>query len=189
MAAIVIRKRRFNRRRRPLRPRMRVRRPIGSRYNSLKQYNFKRMAVPISMFNDATGTTGYINTDSPLGFFNLSATGVTQGDIRNMSGGTSFQLADIEGYGDFQNLYDQYMLAGVGIKIWWNSTSADSTTRIPAPRITYVPDYDDNAYPTYSALRQKQGVRTHQFANGRPLSIYLKPKFASQVYEGITNTG
>lgn len=148
----------------------------------------------MSMYNTVAVGNAIIDTDcpNPVTFgrtIDLGATSTDYGDIRIVGGAFQFRLSDCAGSTDFTNLFDQYKISGVKVRIWWTSTSSDSATRVPAPRMIYSVDEDDNEVPTdLNGFRQKNSVKVHQFGNGVPLQLYIKPRLAKSVYNNSVST-
>lgn len=120
---------------------------------------------------------------------------LTDIDGTNTSGqqigfGLTFQVSDVINASEFSNLYDQFKLTGVKMRMWImrdNSASA-STTAVaqPAafriPLMYYVVDHDTSTTPTTDELRQYANCRMWQFNNTRPFTLYIKPKMLTEVY-------
>lgn len=157
----------------------------------MKTYAFKRLAQPMTMF--ATGAASGQFTAScpqPTGTnatIQLTTTSQQYGsssDIYTVGGAMLFRLSDVASSTDFTGLFDQYRISGVKLRIWWNGTQANVGSNVPAPRMMYTVDYDD-AEPATALdliLRQRNTTKIHQFANGRPLTLYIKPMSASANY-------
>lgn len=159
-----------------------------------KTYAFKRLANPMVVFT--TGVGGQIDTICPrpanqaptIQWSNL--TGAQQyGDVYSFDGSMLFRLQDAMVASDFTGLFEQYKISGVKLKIYWTSTESTSGSRVPAPRMTYAIDEDDVNPEGNSTIRQRNNVKFHQFSNGVPLSLYIKPRMATEVYNTTTSIG
>lgn len=104
--------------------------------------------------------------------------------------GLTFQVSDVVNASEFTALYDQFKLTGVKLRMWlMRDNSASASTAGPAqiaafriPLMYYVVDHDTSTDPTTDELRQYSNCKMWQFNNGRPFSIYIKPKMLTEVY-------
>lgn len=94
-----------------------------------------------------------------------------------------FNLGDVPSFSEFSSLYDQYQITGV--KLWFVPRLTEVTgTTTTTGNFWYWPDFDDATLVTSMAqVFQIQGVKFRQ-ANGRPFSIFLRPKPIDGVYTG-----
>jgi len=117
------------------------------------------------------------------GWFNQ---GVPDFQINFAAGQSNINIGGVGVYGpttpnsaELSNLFDQYRIAQVTVRIDWvyNSYPVSSGTAV-APLLYYVADYDDSGSAVLSSLLQYPGVRTHSFLqNGyTPLVFQVKPK-------------
>lgn len=120
------------------------------------------------------GTNGWFNTGALDFQINFAA---SQSNIN--IGGVGVYGPSTPNSAELGNLFDQYRITQVVIRIDWdyNSYPVSSGTAV-APLIYYVADYDDSGSSPVSTLLQYPGVQTHSFLeNGyRPLIVSVKPK-------------
>jgi len=114
----------------------------------------------------------------------------------------NFKLEDCVNYTEFTNLYDQYKIVGVKLKLIPYQTSAltaaapHAQAGQPAFLIHSAIDYDDDTQVTLSntgadALRQYPSYKCHNIyaLNGKPWSRYVRPRVATEVYRTALLTG
>ncbi len=127
-----------------------------------------------------TQDIGYYGTN---GWFNQ---GVPDFQINFAAGQSNVNIGGVGVYGpstpnsaELSNLFDQYRIAQVTVRIDWvyNSYPVTSGNAV-APLIYYVADYDDSGSAVLSSLLQYPGVRTHSFLQDgyTPLVFQVKPK-------------
>lgn len=120
------------------------------------------------------GTQGWFNTGSPDFQINFAAS------VSNINiGGVAVYGPATPNSAELSNLFDQYRLIGVTVRIDWDYNSYPVTSgNAVAPLIYYVADYDDSGSSVVADLLQFPGVQTHSFLeNGyRPLIVSVKPK-------------
>lgn len=136
----------------------------------------KPMAIRRSWTQDIGyyGANGWFNSTSPDIQIQFAAS------VSNINlGGVGVYGPATPNYAELANLFDQYRINQVTVRIDWdyNSYPPSSGTAI-APLIHYVADYDDSGSSPVAALLQYPGVKTHSFLeNGyKPLIVSLKPK-------------
>lgn len=96
-----------------------------------------------------------------------------------------FRLDELEQYTEFTSLFDSYKIVSCKVKV--QSTFFSSTqTATPVPFIDYIQDHDDNTMPSLSLMRQKMGVKTKYFGSRSNITMGVRPKCATQVYDGLT---
>lgn len=186
------RKRMFARRRlarsgAPMRKRKFLRKYTRGLGSPEKIYAFKRIAQKISIQNKTvTGVPVFdITQPTVAGYPNSVQIGLPENrlnDVVSAPLSMTFRLSDVQASGDFQALFDQYKISGVKVKITWTNTQAISGFGVPAPRMMYCTDTDDAEVPTEALMRQKNDTKFHQFVNGVPLVLYLKPKASKEIY-------
>lgn len=102
--------------------------------------------------------------------------------------GTSmlFKLSSVIDSGDFTNLYDKYKIVGVKLKIMYQANTASTGGNSVMPVITYNVDHDDAAIPSsLNTVSTKAAARSRILTADRPINIYIKPKPAVALYQGI----
>lgn len=120
------------------------------------------------------GTSGWFNSGNPDFQLNFGAS------VSNINiGGVGVYGPATPSSTELSNLFDQYRMVGVTVRIDWdyNSYPVSSGTAV-APLLYYVADYDDSGSSSVTDLLQYPGVQTHSFLeNGyRPLIVQIKPK-------------
>jgi len=120
------------------------------------------------------GTGGWANSGNLDFQINFAA---SQSEVR--IGGVLVYGPSTPNSTELSNLFDQYRIMGVTVRIDWdyNSFPVSGGTNI-APLLYYVADYDDSGSAIVSGLLQYSGVRTHSFMHDgyTPLITYIKPK-------------
>lgn len=122
-------------------------------------YHFKRIVDGATLIYQAAGST-------TLGAFN-------------------FQLAGVDNYTDFTNLFDQYRIDYIVVRFrpQFNMASFASFSSTTIPTLYTVIDMDDSNTPASLAeLRQYQTLRESKF--DRTISRTLQPRCASALYSG-----
>ena len=99
----------------------------------------------------------------------------------HIPGAISFKLNDIINPQDIANLFDNYKLAWVKIRVYCTSTTATAGGTAQLPSLQWIPDGDDITIPTSSFLREKMGSKQRMLYPGKPISIFLRPKIATSV--------
>lgn len=97
----------------------------------------------------------------------------------------TFRLDELEQYTDFTGLFDQYKIVSCKVKVQ-STFFASTQTSTPVPFIDYIQDHDDNTMPSLSLMRQKMGVTTKYFGSRSNVTMGVRPKLATQVYDGLT---
>jgi len=120
------------------------------------------------------GTNGWFNSGALDFQINFAA---SQSNIN--LGGVAVYGPSTPASAELSNLFDQYKLHDVIVRIDWNYNSyAVASGTAVAPLIYYTADYDDSSSSPVSTLLQYPGVKTHSFLeNGySPLIATIKPK-------------
>lgn len=143
---------------------------VSSRYRQGKIYAFKR-TCQLKPFRWDSSLLIWTSEglDSTI---SSSSTGL------NSSGIFKFRLADLPGYNDFLNLYEQYKITGVKLRfvprIGTESTAPASTATVMAP-LAYCIDRGANDQVggpiTFSSLMENQDVRI--VSSLRPFNIWI----------------
>ncbi|QGF19385.1 capsid protein [Antarctic virus COCH21_111] len=136
------------------------------------------------------GTVATKNTGCIAYVLSTSGTPITYGTLTMVA-----RLSDLPSYTEFTNLFDQYRINSVTIKMYSFST-ASSTGAAVNPTLSQtsalvhsIIDYDDTIAPTGSDsgindFRQFPSYRCRQMVNGtgKPLTYRFKPHLAASVY-------
>lgn len=188
-------RRSFKRRRTSRRRGMRGMRRRTPRYNGVTNISRAVNLVPTTGFTtDGTWlqeTSGYLTMTT-----SSSAGGLTFGSFA-----ASFRLSDVPDYTEFTNLFDQFRLNKVVIRIIPMATSV-STGAAYASNVGqscvlfhWALDQDDQTLPTNSesgvdTMRNRQGYRVRNIysGGGRPITIVFRPHFARTLYNTSTTS-
>lgn len=92
----------------------------------------------------------------------------------HVPGSASFNLDDILNSSDIKNLFDQYRLAWIKIKVYCTSTTASTGSSAQLPSLIWSIDDDDNTFPTVAQMREKMEARQKMFYPGKPITIFIK---------------
>jgi len=151
---------------------------------------------------DATGLTldgSGLNYQNGFMTFSNSS---TAGAVNYGAFSYAARLQDVPGYVEFTNMFEQFRLNKIVIRIIPMATSA-SGSAAPSPLVAqptvlfhWALDPDDAVLPTASAagiqvMRERQGYRVRNIlqGGGRPITIVLRPHFAKSIYSSAVATG
>lgn len=137
----------------------------------------------------------FLQNTATLG--NLSPNDVTQIDVPTVAtadligyqfgAALNFKLENVQTASDFTNLYDQYRIDKVSVKIIPLSDSATAQSSGYLPTLYWCPDYDDSVRPAAEAdVRQKQGVKTLRLDKPRTIVINKPKAMISAAQVGTT---
>lgn len=156
------------------------RRGGSSPYALNKVYKFKRLAKSVAVYN--TTTLGQLATND-VTMVNIPAVGTAEAGGVGYQFGASlqFRASNVQTFGDFSALYDQYKITGVGVKLIPLSDSANAQNSGFLPTMYYARDMDDSLLPAVEAdLRERQDVKTVRLT--KPVNIFIKnPKVQADV--------
>lgn len=136
---------------------------------------YKYARLNKSLFLQNTATLGQL---APNDVSQIDVSTVASADLIGYMFGAAlnFKLDNVQSASDFTNLYDQYRIDKVSVKIIPLSDSATAQSSGYLPTLYWCPDYDDSVRPaTESEVRQKQGVRTLRLDKPKTITIN-KPK-------------
>lgn len=110
----------------------------------------------------------------------------------NKYGALSFNVQDLEAINELAVLYDSFVVTKVIVNVKWtpvlSGTQANNTAGW-APLIKYYYDYDDDAVPTDSAMRQRAKVKLRQLTPERKtLKMAITPAVLLTGYQGLTSS-
>lgn len=98
-----------------------------------------------------------------------------------------FRLDELTSYTELTSLFDRYKITGCLVKCHLLNFPADS--RIVAPYIDYIQDYDDANTITVSQMREKMGVKTKAFTTAKPIvTMGVRPRVAQEIYSSGVST-
>lgn len=128
---------------------------------------------------------------------NVTASTSGVGVRSDAAGALSFNLNALPNSSEFTSLFDQYKI--MKVKLRWipfgdsvnmpiaTMTGTSSLVSPGGPLITVI-DYDDNTAPTAAAdLLQYQTSKVTPIP--KPLSMTIRPKFATEIYRSAVSTG
>jgi len=174
----------------PARP---IRAPRGARNNGFLQ---------IKRFSNVYDMSGIAVDGAVCSKYNLNIGLTCSSTAHAVAFGTmtcNFKLADVTNLTEFTNLYDSYKIRGVRVElIPYNNVAATAaaTSGIagqPSVVVHSVIDYDDDVALSASVagLTAIQQYPTYkmQYALGKKLSWYLRPKVAKPVFATAITTG
>lgn len=120
---------------------------------------------------------------------------VTTDPINFIAGGHNFRLTDLPDYQEFVPLYDQYKISAVKVK-WIPLQVTTQGPGATAPIVSETPfiyaaiDYTDSNAPTsVDSIRQYQSMRYSSGSSFRPLTLYFKPRFQTEIYQTAATSG
>lgn len=106
--------------------------------------------------------------------------------------GLSFSLDQISNYTEFQNLFDQYKIRCIVLRIWSGMTSNDANGTA-APLVGYfhyVHDYNDSvALSSLSQLYEYGNYKVLPLHSLHGKKIIVYPKLSMEFYRSATTTG
>lgn len=149
-----------------------MRRP-RRKLNAGTVYKYTRLNK--SLFLQNTATLGSL---APNDLSQIDVSTVASADLIGYQFGAAlnFKLENVQTASDFTNLYDQYRIDKVSVKIIPLSDSATAQSSGYLPTLYWCADYDDAVRPANEAeVRQKQGVKTMRLDKPRTIVIN-KPK-------------
>jgi len=162
-------------------------------------------AISIKRTSNVYGMAGIVVDGTVCAKANQNVVVNASGTFNAITWGTltcNFKLEDCVNYTEFTNLYDQYKIVGVKLKLIPYQTDAttaaapSSLAGQPSFLIHSVIDYDDNTAVSASntgadAMRQYPSYRCSNIyaRHGKPWSRYLRPKIAREVYRTPVLTG
>ena len=148
---LVIRRRRYYRRKRALR-RARTRRPFVIRNGRLRRsggfLNLKRKVPELNIYNTATLGTYGTNLTQNNPFQSGAGQPTAFSGYYNIPFAFAAKLEDLINYSDITQLCDSYKLKWAKIRIWCTSSTASTGSTAQLPSILYRLDADDNTFPT-----------------------------------------
>lgn len=103
----------------------------------------------------------------------------------NTFSASNIQLANVVNSTDFANLYDQYRINYVVLKIWLvTDPGAQSAAAGTWPKFYWYRDYDDNTLPgSINEIRENAKARCAVLQPNKPLTIKFKPNTLQLLYQ------
>lgn len=146
------------------------------------KYVFKRAGQEQTIMNTSATTVALTNTG--ITGWALGSTSADANNLFQFGGAFQAQLDQTQQYTDFVTMFDRYKISGVKVK--FIPLTTQSTVNSAVPMIAYAIDLDDASVPSsYAELNQKYNV--HKKRLDKPCSIYIKPRVASSIYNGLTS--
>lgn len=106
-------------------------------------------------------------------------------------GALSFNISQLPNYTEFTALFDQYRINKIKVTLYPHANSTETpcnATNDFIPLIAFCEDTDDATTPTsVDDLNQKPNVRYSRF--NKPISMWIKPHVATEVYRSTITTG
>lgn len=96
-----------------------------------------------------------------------------------------FRLSQLINFGDVTTICDQYKLAGVYVRVFYNKSESSPAFSGYMPYIEYINDMDDASPPNINSMREKMGVKTKPLSANKPVKIYIKPKIKLDTSGGV----
>lgn len=156
-------------------------------------HHFKRLGKKTIIYVTGAGTIGWSpatgsSQDTGLNISSVYADQLT--GCYQFGWSHNFQLNNVVGNSDFINLFDRYRITGVKYRIMYQCNMAAVQTTAVLPIMHYVRDEDDSTAPTdLSDINQKELCKVKILGATTMVSYYIKPKVASDVYQGVASTG
>lgn len=155
--------------------------PIQKRMISVSGvHSFSRFA---STTVGSTGSPSYL----------LIHSGVSTNDYASCA--LTYSLDKVVNYSDFVNLFDLYKVHKVELFVSLQSPNPDNTqgsafiAQTYYPKLWYFNDDDDEALPSLTAFRERQGVRYKVLMPNKIYKITCYPKIQTMTYRTLTSTG
>lgn len=117
-------------------------------------------------------------------------------------GAMSFSLNDVQGYTEFDNLYDRYMITTVVLRFRiinnpdatfaLNQSGFNPSTGNPTnwfPRLFFCKDYDDNTAETLANLRERAKTKMIVLKPNQYYKVAVRPAVAMQTYYTTSGAG
>lgn len=152
-------------------------------------FKIKRYTSPNNMTLQAR-SAGVGSFSQSNGYF-VATTGAAGATPAYFSWGFAFCLADLPDYTEFTNLWDQFRIAGVKVRVLPVNCSSEFPTATNTVTnggfIHAAPDQDDYNAPTTSEagineLRSKTGYKMRSLQNYKGIQMYIRPTTATPVY-------
>lgn len=150
-----------------VRPRRSTRKTIRKR---------RRYSKRVRKTTKTLSTVRWSNRDN-TNLCHFATTGNATGQVLPLT--TTFNLSDVAGSGEFQSLFDNYMIPYILYRfVMRRDTVAGSTNA--NPRIVWVHDFNDQVAPaTYAQLRQYANCREFNFSDAYPQTKWHRLNVAS----------
>lgn len=154
----------------------------------MAKLGFLKVARKMQQFSIYNGVTaGVVNISGTwpgagplsLGTPVASTTGLT--GYYDIPGAMSVSLNQLINYTEFTALFDKYKINWIRLRIFAGGNGASINGKGILPSLVWAVDEDDAVVTglTADSIREKMGSKERQFPqDGRPISIFIKPKIA-----------
>lgn len=133
----------------------------------------------------ATGTVAPYTSD--LVQFGTPAVGIS--GAYDVPFSIKFRLSDLVNSTELITIADKYRIKGAYVRIIPSSTEHLMSSIYSRTYIEYYTDHDDASPPSLAQLRERMGMKTKTFTNGRYVGIKCRPAVNSIIYKNATSTG
>lgn len=184
---VLYRRRRYVRRRKVAR-KSRVSKPRMGSFGRMAKLGFMKITRKTQQFSMYNGvTTGVVNISGTwpgagpiaLGTPTASTTGLT--GYYDIPGAMSVSLNQLLSYTELTTLFDKYKINWIRLRIFSGGNTASLNGKGLLPSLVWCVDEDDAIVTglTVDSIREKMGSKERQFPqNGKPISIFIRPKIA-----------
>jgi len=158
---------------------------------------FRRAAQDVSLYSTGVGALAALNatTGAQPAWITLSATTPDLAAAPNLyqfGVGISHQLTDVVEYLNFTNLFNEYQINKVELRVWmdnadtWVQGNGAVCNNVPSVYVAYDPN--DRGIPaTQDAVINRGDYQLHSLRN--PFTFTYYPKCAAQAYVSAVTTG
>lgn len=107
-------------------------------------------------------------------------------------GAYAFTLDDMTNYGEFQALFDQYMIESVEVTFMPRATvqsvAEEAVGGVGVPRLHWVRDHDDANVPSTTLNTFLENARVKTELLDKPRKIRITPSTLVETYKGVAST-
>lgn len=179
-------KRKFSRRKAGARRfRRRFRKSVRTRKHiSGKTHVFRRIGQLIRITQTGLNTIN-TSTDGNGSMFTGTVSSDSMTNTIQWGNAFLFKLNSIIDPNDFVQLYDRYKINGIKLKIMYQADSASAGGLGVLPIMNFAYDHDDASPPSsLNGVNTKSTARQVVLSANRTVSIFIKPKVSSSLYQG-----
>lgn len=95
-----------------------------------------------------------------------------------------FQLQDVANYNELINLFDNYRIRNVMVKLSFNGTST-YLAGSPVTEVQYITDTDDDTMPALTSWSQRMGVKSKTFGSKNTVYMGVNPLASSYAVSSL----
>ena len=158
------------------------------KYDGPMDYRYNRIAMPVShrwkrSFTSINSKPHKFKRNVTLDYFGLVGSGAKS---------YSFKLSMIPTWGEYTNLFDQYKVTGLAVKVYYGITGVDANgTTISNPGIVGMAfDYDDiNHVGSWDELKEYATYKERSIVRCNPWTRYFVPKINNMIWRTSVSTG